>query len=126
MNLLHAAILLATRARYGHGGHAERAGARVAELHARVRTGRCAPPAAHLPAAVRHHTLVAVPLGVAELAAEAEVLPRDERIDALAAGTPPPTVLRPGCLGPLLDTMNVEDLDKIYSYNSKEEMEKKR
>ncbi len=83
----------------------------MTQLHACVRTGRTAPPATHLTAAVRHDALVAVPLGVAKFAAKAEVFPRHERIDALAARAPPPAGVCPGGLGPLLDAMDVEDLD---------------
>jgi hypothetical protein len=84
----------------------------VAQLHAGVGTGRGAPPPAHLPAAVRHHALVPVPLGVAQLAAEAEIFPRNERVDALAAGAAPAPVFCTGRLRPLLDAMDVEDLDR--------------
>ncbi len=82
----------------------------MAQLHAGVGTGRGAPPPAHLPAAVRHHALVTVPLGVAQLAAEAEIFPRNERVDALAAGAAPAPVFCTGRLRPLLDAMDVEDL----------------
>ena len=82
----------------------------MTQLHAGVGTWRAAPPPAHLAAAVRHHALVAIPLGVAQLAAEAKIVPRDERVDALAAGAAPTPVFCPGRLGPLLDAMDVEDL----------------
>jgi len=115
LSTLHPAALLAAGTSDGEGGGAGWAGSGVAQLHAGVGTGRGAPPPAHLPAAVRHHALVPVPLGVAQLAAEAEIFPRNERVDALAAGAAPAPVFCTGRLRPLLDAMDVEDLIAIVT-----------
>ena len=94
----------------------------MAQLHAGVRTGGGTPTPAHLAAAMRNDALVAVPLGVAELATEAEIIPGYVGVDALAPRTPPPPLFSPGCLGPLLDAVNVEDLKRKKILQSRDRL----
>lgn len=98
------------------GGVAGRTRPGVAEVHALVHTALLlALPATHLPAGVRHVALVAVPLGVPQLAAEAAVLLGNVGGHRLAPGASPSTSICFRRFRPFLDAMNMEDLVAVVT-----------
>lgn len=98
------------------GGVARWTGAWMAEVHAFVDAALCvALPAAHLPAGVRHIALVAVPLRIPQLAAEAAILLGHVGSYCLAPGASPSSRICLRRFRPFLDAMNMEDLVAVVT-----------
>jgi len=93
------------------GGPAWRTRSWMTELDTAVDTATV--PAADLTTAVRYQTLVPLPVRTSNLATEAAVLVRYSDSDRLTAGAAPASVPRPCRPGPLLNAVEVEDLEAV-------------
>jgi len=102
---LHSLFFLGTWACNQDGGRTGRTGTGMAEVHTGVETRLRPRPSAHLPAGVRHQTLVPFPFWVSEFSTETTVLVRQTVGNRLTTRAPPASRLCAGGLSPLLYTV---------------------